>query len=170
MQSAAAMNFDIKALLTLLLLKTGTSSKEIQTAVNLAAAARLMATEESAEPSRTDNVAQLDAARAAKLRPDPRNPSSNSPNMIEADQDLEPMNSDIKALLSLLLLQNGVSSNEIRTTLRLSAKSRLMMDDAEPSCADNASEPRASGIHSITPRQALRNEQLAPAPLREFAA
>ena len=35
----AAMNFDIKALLTLLLLKQGTSSKDIQTAVNLTAAA-----------------------------------------------------------------------------------------------------------------------------------
>src|ERR1700761_6847734 len=111
----SAMNFDIKALLTLLLLKSGTSSRDIQTAVNLTAAARLMVAEEYSDIMPTDdvvqeggNVTKIRTARAADAEATARH----------YDPQADAMNSDIKALLMLLLLQNGVSSREIQTTLR----------------------------------------------------
>ncbi len=66
----AAMNFDIKALLTLLLLKSGTSSKDIQTAVNMAAAARLMVAEESAEPEQSAEAQETNASNVTKISAD----------------------------------------------------------------------------------------------------
>jgi hypothetical protein len=104
----SAMIFDIKALLTLLLLKQGTSAKDIQTAVNLTAAARLMVAEEYAdrdEAPEGGNVTPIRSARHDEKQERPFEPHADA------------MNSDIKALLMLLLLQNGASSREIQTTL-----------------------------------------------------
>lgn len=182
MQNAAAMNLDIKALLTLLLLKTGTTSKEIQTAVNLAAASRLMVAEEVAESpreerereEREDNVSQSLVSRVTKFRTEAKKSDAYVRNW-EADRNAAPMNSDIKALLSLLLLQNGVSSSEIQTTLRLAATSRFASPDmqTEASESDEAaevSESRPATGPSAAPRQAVRNDHLAPIPIRGFAA
>ena len=63
----SAMNFDIKALLTLLLLKSGTSSRDIQTAVNLTAAARLMVAEEYADSAAADEAA-MEGGNVTKIR------------------------------------------------------------------------------------------------------
>jgi hypothetical protein len=52
MHNAATMNSDVKALLTLLLLKTGTSSQEIHNSLQLAGASRVMMAEEFASPPR----------------------------------------------------------------------------------------------------------------------
>jgi hypothetical protein len=164
----AAMNFDIKALLTLLLLKQGTSSKDIQTAVNLTAAARLMVAEEYADLPSSEDVPE--AGNVTKIRPAVRSEADARPFEPHADA----MNSDIKALLMLLLLQNGASSREIQTTLRLAARSRGLMADEQPEAlpeeiavvaANKAQETRAT-----TPKQALRNDHLAPLTMREFAA
>jgi hypothetical protein len=163
----SAMNFDIKALLTLLLLKQGTSSKDIQTAVNLTAAARLMVAEEYAgqdeAPPEAGNITRIRSAR---------HPEADASRPFEPHVDA--MNSDIKALLMLLLLQNGASSREIQTTLKMAARSRGAAADehAEPAQPDvpvaevsKVPEPRA-----MTPKQALRTERLAPISTREFAA
>lgn len=177
MQNAAAMNLDIKALLTLLLLKTGTTSKEIQTAVNLAAASRLMVAEEVAESpreEREDNVSQSLVSRVTKFRTEAKKSDAYVRNW-EADRNAAPMNSDIKALLSLLLLQNGVSSSEIQTTLRLAATSRFASPEAQTEASESdeaaeVSESRPATGPSAAPRQAVRNDHLAPIPIRGFAA
>jgi len=163
----AAMNFDIKALLTLLLLKQGTSSKDIQTAVNLSAAARLMVAEEYAEPAPDED---LEAGNVTNIRPARRPGADTRPFEPHADA----MNSDIKALLMLLLLQNGASSREIQTTLRLAARTRNLMADEQPEALPEeiaivaVSKPQET--RATTAKQALRNDHLAPIPLREFAA
>jgi hypothetical protein len=161
----AAMNFDIKALLTLLLLKQGTSSKDIQTAVNLSAAARLMVAEEYAEPAPDED---LEAGNVTNIRPARRPGADTRPFEPHADA----MNSDIKALLMLLLLQNGASSREIQTTLRLAARTRGLMAEE---LLDAPEEEIAAAVSRAqearpTPKQALRNDHLAPVALREFAA
>jgi hypothetical protein len=97
----AAMNFDIKVLLTLLLLKQGTSSKDIQIAVKLTAAARLMVAEEYADRNETPAASNITNIRSVRVADRPFEPHADA------------MNSDIKALLMLLLLQNGASSREI---------------------------------------------------------
>ena len=170
----SAMNFDIKALLTLLLLKSGTSSRDIQTAVNLTAAARLMVAEEYAETATADeaaveggNVTKIRTARSTEADTEAR----------QYDPQADAMNSDIKALLMLLLLQSGASSREIQTTLRLAAKSRGAVTEEK---ADTPVEEMAVAAVSkvletrvMNPRQmqaALRADQLAPIALREFAA
>ena len=165
----AAMNFDIKALLTLLLLKQGTSSKDIQTAVNLTAAARLMVAEEYAEPAPGED---LEAGNVTSIRPARRGADT-----VAAARPFEPhadaMNSDIKALLMLLLLQNGASSREIQTTLRLAARTRGLMADELPETPEEeiaTAVGRVQEARPTTPKQALRNDHLAPVALREFAA
>lgn len=164
----AAMNFDIKALLTLLLLKQGTSPKDIQIAVNLTAAARLMVAEEYADLAPSEDVP--DAGNVTKIRPARRSEADAQPFEPHADA----MNSDIKALLMLLLLQNGASSREIQTTLRLAARTRSLMADEQPEAPSEevavvaASKPQET--RAMTPKQALRNDHLAPVALREFAA
>lgn len=169
MQSAA-MNFDIKALLTLLLLKQGTSSKDIQTAVNLTAAARLMVAEEYPELAPIEDV--LEAGNVTKIRPARRSDAVADARPFEPHADA--MNSDIKALLMLLLLQNGASSREIQTTLRLAARTRSLLADEQPEALPEeiavvaACKPQET--RATTPKQALRNDHLAPIPLREFAA
>jgi hypothetical protein len=116
----AAMSFDIKALLTLLLLKQGTSSKDIQTAVNLTAAARLMVAEQYAETAPSED---LEAGNVTSIRPARRSGADTVSGARPFEPHADAMNSDIKALLMLLLLlQNGASSREIQTTLRLAAR------------------------------------------------
>jgi hypothetical protein len=166
----SAMNFDIKALLTLLLLKSGTSPKDIQTAVNMAAAARLMAAEECAEPAPSAEAEETNTSNVTNIRPvlNDEAESAAAPRKFEPHADA--MNSDIKALLTLLLLQNGASSREIQTTLRMAAAVRDMMADepSEPPPADvsTAAVGRIPETRSSL-KQAVRNERLAP---REFAA
>jgi hypothetical protein len=156
----SAMNFDIKALLTLLLLKQGTSSKDIQTAVKLTAAARLMVAEEYADRNEAPAASNITNIRAVRV----------------VDRAFEPhldtMNSDIKALLMLLLLQNGASSREIQTTLRLAARTRGAAADQASETIEEAvplvEVTKALESRAMTPKQAVRTERLAP--LREFAA
>jgi hypothetical protein len=69
-QSADMMNSDIKALLTLLLLKNGAGSNEIQTALRMAAASRAAQAEELADAVRAETLADAkaistDVSRAA---------------------------------------------------------------------------------------------------------
>ncbi|OYU89135.1 MAG: hypothetical protein CFE29_16580 [Bradyrhizobiaceae bacterium PARB1] len=122
MQNTAAMTSDVKALLTLLALKTGTSSPEIHHALQLAAASRVMMAEEHANPSR--NQADTTASNVAKLRPNTNNVPETSASVRRMKQSAEAMNSDIKALITLMLLKNGADANEIQTALRMAAGSR----------------------------------------------
>ncbi|MEA3161066.1 MAG: hypothetical protein QOD95_2614 [Gammaproteobacteria bacterium] len=163
----AAMSFDIKALLTLLLLKQGTSSKDIQTAVNLTAAARLMVAEEYAESAPSED---LEAGNVTNIRLGRRADTVAGARPFEPHADA--MNSDIKALLMLLLLQNGASSREIQTTLRLAARTRGLMAEEllEAPEEEIAAAVARTQETRPTPKQALRNDHLAPVPLREFAA
>jgi hypothetical protein len=62
-QGAEAMNSDVKARLTLLLLKSGADSNEIQTALRMAASSRAAAAAEEAESVRAET--QAEAASAA---------------------------------------------------------------------------------------------------------
>jgi hypothetical protein len=110
---------EVKALLTLALLKSGTSGTAIQTAIDVAATTRLMAGEEGAESAHDerhdaeDNVTNVRDLRhgnaAAEVRDRRR------------EQPISALNGDVKALLSLLLLQHGATSREILTTLRMAA-------------------------------------------------
>jgi uncharacterized membrane protein YjjP (DUF1212 family) len=169
----SAMNFDIKALLTLLLLKSGTSSKDIQTAINMAAAARLMAAEECAEPAQGPESQETNASNVTKIRPIRNGETEPAPNLRKFEPQADAMNSDIKALLTLLLLQHGASSREIQTTLRMAAAVRGMM-------ADEPTDPPPADISSAAvgripetrpaPKQAGRNDHLAPIPVKEFVA
>jgi hypothetical protein len=161
-----AMIFDVKALLTLLLLKQGTSAKDIQTAVNLTAAARLMVAEEYADSNETQDSGNVTSLRSAR--------HGEAPTARPFEPHADAMNSDIKALLMLLLLQNGASSREIQTTLRLATKSRSLAAD-EPSdmsqeAVQVAEVTKALETRPVTPKQALRAEHLAPIALRDFAA
>jgi hypothetical protein len=167
-----AMNFDIKALLTLLLLKQGTSSKDIQTAVNLTAAARLMVAEEYAELAPSEDAPE--AGNVTKIRPARRCEADTVADARRFEPHADAMNSDIKALLMLLLLQNGASSREIQTTLRLAARSRgLMADEQAEEPAEEIAIVAVSKVQearAMSPKQALRSDQLAPISMREFAA
>jgi hypothetical protein len=151
MQNTAAMNSDVKALLTLLALKTGTSSPEIHHALQLAAASRVMMAEEHANPSRSQ--ADTTASNVAKLRPNTNNVPETSASVRRMKQSADAMNSDIKALITLMLLKNGADANEIQTALRMAASSRAT------AAAEEA--------------EALRAEQLAdgnPEMVAEFAS
>ena len=170
MQNATAMNADIKALLTLLLLKTGTTPKEIHTVLMVASTSRVMIAEEYAasHPEHASNVPMWTATR------------SNVPaSLAEFDPEADGIYSDIKALLSLVLLQNGVSANEIQTTLRVAATSRraiaerredfqdqddiLQNDDIPQKPASRTPERRQA-----TARQSLRNDALSPISIRDL--
>ena len=175
---------EIKALLSLALLKSGTSASAIQTAIDVAATTRLMAGEECAgfapdERNGADgnvtNVRDLrhgDAAAAVRDR--------------QREQPISALNGDVKALLSLLLLQHGATSREILTTLRMAAATRRQ--DGEPTTGQDRerTEPEqpieaaatpipqkphialtpdilpADDIRPATPKQRMRNEYLAP--------
>ena len=165
----SAMNVDVKALLTLLLLKQGTSARDIQTAVNLTAAARLMVAEEYADMTQEDDAPEAD--NVTRLR-STRHPEAEAARPFQPHVDA--MNSDIKALLMLLLLQNGASSREIQTTLRLAARSRseaageraeMPQEDIAVAAVSKVLETRA-----MMQKQPLRAEHLAPIAMRDFAA
>ena len=163
MHNAATMNSDVKALLTLLLLKTGTSSQEIHNSLQLAAASRVMMAEEFATPAR-----QADATtnNVAKLRP------IGSGDTVSAaarrmKQSADSMNSDIKALLTLLLLKNGAGSNEIQTALRMAAAQRAAM--AEEQAEAVRAETQAEAAVADAPK-VVRSEQVGPVQAKEFAA
>jgi hypothetical protein len=92
-------------------------------------------------------------------------------------KDLDINNSDIRALLILLLLKTGTSSSEIVTALQMAATARVVMTPDRSDTGD-ASEAIAEvdrrlaetkfKNHSVTPKQALRNVHLAP--VRGYAA
>src|SRR4051812_32268732 len=103
MQSAYEMNSDVKALLTLWLLKAGTSPETIQMTLQLAAASRIMVAEEHAAPPPNDRR-EPRPANVAKLRPAT---DANAAATNRARLNVGAMNSDIKALLSLALLKVG---------------------------------------------------------------
>jgi ribosomal protein L7/L12 len=193
MQNSIAMNSDIKALLTLWLLKTGTNAQEIHTALQVAAASRVMVAEENAGPSREE--AAPTPNNVAKFRP----ASEALAVARRQSQQADAMNSDIKALLTLSLLKIGATSNEIQTALRLAAASRVAASEerAEPARSetpvqrepiadttlaaagvgpipaavnDTAPAVAASEPISVSAKQSLRNDQLAPISIHEFAA
>lgn len=166
MQNAATMNSDVKALLTLLLLKTGTSSQEIHNSLQLAAASRVMMAEETATPSRgqapdamTNNV--------AKLRPIGGASDTLTAAARRMKQHADSMNSDIKALLTLLLLKNGAGANEIQTALRMAAASRAAQaeDQADAIRAETLADAKATSAD--VSKHVIAEQQEAP---KEFAA
>jgi hypothetical protein len=176
MQNTAAMNSDVKALLTLLLLKTGTSSPEIHNALQLAAASRIMMAEEHANPARGQNV-EASGSNVAKLRPAGNGSvPETSASVRRMKQSADAMNSDIKALLTLLLLRSGADSSEIQTALRMASASRVAAaaEEAESVRAETQAEAASAAMNelaSITVKQAVRNDQLATAlSSKEFAA
>jgi hypothetical protein len=91
-------------------------------------------------------------------------------------QETELLNSDIKALLILLLLKTGTSANEINTALQMAAASRFHAPQDRFSSEDEAEQQTDTSLHtseankrrSSTPKQALRNTYLAP--VRGYAA
>jgi hypothetical protein len=175
MHNAASMNSDIKALLALLLLKSGANAKDIQTALQLAAASRVMVAEENADEGDEQTLEEI-ASNVSDLRASARDQDNVRG---KGTPSQEVMNSDIKALLTLLLLRSGTSSTEIQTTLRFAAASRVMITEelAEPVAIENEAveaepeqAPKPARVRSMSPRQALRAEHLAPVPMREFAA
>jgi hypothetical protein len=156
-------SFEIKALLTLALLKSGTSAKDIQTAVSIASAARLMAAQEYAELARSEE-SRLDS-KVTNIRGEPisRKPELN----------MGGVHSEIKALLSLLLLQHGASQKEILTTLRLATAAAAQMAEEDEDEAEQMVEeevPQQPERRNPTAKQTLRNEQLAPAAAKVMRA
>lgn len=153
--------FEIKALLTLALLKSGTSAKDIQIAVNVASAARLMAAQEYEKLSRAEPVRS--ESSVTNIREVRHDEEAAYPNKHTQELQTESLNSDIKALLSLLLLQQGASSKEILTTLRLAAGARTKEEDhSEPEQIVEEPSRREIERRALTAKQALRNELLAP--------
>jgi hypothetical protein len=165
MHNAANMNSDVKALLTLLLLKTGTSSQEIHNSLQLAAASRVMMAEESATSAR-GQAPDATTNNVAKLRPIGGASDTLTAAARRMKQTADAMNSDIKALLTLLLLKNGAGANDIQTALRMAAASRAAQaeDQAEAIRAETLAEAKAASADA--PNAVV--EQLQPA--KEFAA
>jgi hypothetical protein len=160
MHISAAMASDTKALLTLWLLKTGTTPAEIRTALQLAATSRLMAAEEQgfvrtagAPIPPAHNVSQLHPSFDVEVLKAAR----------EAELAAEAMNSDIKALITMSLLKIGTSSDEIHSALRLASRSRAAVaeipSDGIPAGALPDGMPDA--FAAATPKQVFRNEHLA---------
>lgn len=168
MQQSAATASDTKALLTLWLLKTGTTAAEIRISLQLAATSRVMAAEERGFAATADAPLAL-AHNVSQLHP------GGDPDMLkearEAHFAAEAMNSDIKALITLSLLKIGTSQEEIHRALRLAARSRAT--DAEQSSNGIPLEELASAHTadaSSTPKQVFRNEHLAPPLSHGYAA
>jgi hypothetical protein len=168
MQSPAIVMSDIKALLTLWLLKIGTTPAEIRTSLQLAAASRAMATDEQAsarqEPAQSSPAGHLIASNIARLYP-------NSEAEIAARRAqfaLEATNSDVMTLITLSLLKVGTSSDEIQKALRLAALSRAPMKDESsktslPGATPDLPDPLGGGAAaSMASKQAALNELLAP--------
>jgi hypothetical protein len=162
MQNALAMNSDVKALLTLWLLKMGTKTQEIQTMLQLAAASRVMVAEELSLA--TMEEPHPAAGNVATLR------CASEPNA--AVVQTSTMHSDIKALLTLALIKVGVSLDDIQTTLRLAAGSRaeaaVDVEDDAPESEPVHQAPQAAA--APVSRQSMRAAHLASIPMREYAA
>jgi hypothetical protein len=165
MQNALAMNSDVKALLTLWLLKTGTKTQEIQTVLQLAAASRVMVAEELCLGSIEEERQHSTAMNVAKLR------CASEPNA--AVVQISTMHSDIKALLTLALIKVGVGLDDIQTTLRLAAGSRAESDHDDEDAASTGEPVQQAPVQAApapSSRQSLRAAHLAPIPMREYAA
>jgi hypothetical protein len=173
---------EIKALLTLALLKSGTAAKDIQTAIDVAATTRLMVGEEGAEPGYDDgNGADGNVTNIRDLRPGNAAPA---PRERKRSRPISGLNGDVKALLSLLLLQHGATSREILAALRMAAAPREQVEqttaqDSEPAQLEQPTEAVATpvpqklpvvlrpemlsaDIRPSTPKQRLRNDYLPP--------
>jgi len=171
MQNPTAMNADIKALLTVLLLKTGTTPKEIQTVLMVASTSRVMIAAEYAA-SRTENPVETTTGNVSSIG---RAASSDVPaNPAEFDPETDGVYSDIKALLSMVLLQNGVSTNEIQTTLRVAAASRRAMAEQREESADQEEDipqkpaSRTPERRQATATQTLRSDRLSPISIKDL--
>ena len=168
MHQSAATASDTKALLTLWLLKTGTTAAEIRISLQLAATSRVMAAEERGF------AATADAPVALAHNVSPLHPGTDADLLKEAREAhfaAEAMNSDIKALITLSLLKIGTSQEEIHRALRLAARSRAA-DAQEPANGISAEEflATADGASASSPKQVFRNEQLAPLLSHGYAA
>src|ERR1700759_1627733 len=139
---------EIKALLTLALLKSGTSAKDIQNAIDVAATTRLMAGEECVEPAlEIRNDVDSNVTNIRDVRPG----ATIATREARRPQPISAINGDVKALLSLLLLQNGATSREILTTLRMAAAACVRdsdetIDEAEdefPTTVVSSRSPKA---------------------------
>jgi len=166
MQNTAAMNSDVKALLTLLALKTGTTSPEIHHALQLAAASRVMMAEEHANPAR--GHADATASNVAKLRPNGYMPET-SASVRRMKQSADAMNSDIKALITLMLLKNGAGANEIQTALRMAAGS-LAAAAAEEAEAQRAEQQVDGNPEMVAELANLAGGRHGSRGEKEFAA
>jgi hypothetical protein len=150
---------EIKALLTLALLKSGTSSRDIQNAIDIAATTRLMAGEEYAALDHDDaGIADRNVTNIRDLR---NGNVAAAPRERKRQQPVSGLNGDVKALLSLLLLQHGATSREILTTLRMAAAMPVQENcqDIEPA---EPEQPEAVATVLATSRHRLSNEHLAP--------
>jgi hypothetical protein len=145
---------EIKALLTLALLKAGKSVKEIQSAIDIAATTRLMAGEEGAEAGHDErsaadghstNVRDLHHGNAAAAVRDRKR-----------QQTTSALNGDIKAMLSLLLLQHGSTSREILMTLRMATGA------CRQNTAQNSAQHREQA--GVQDHELIELEQPAEAP------
>jgi hypothetical protein len=164
MQNPHAMNSDVKALLTLWLLKMGTTTQEIQTVLQLAAASRVMVAEELSLVSMGETRPHQTARNVATLR-------SASGQNAAVTQTLA-MHSDIKALLTLALINIGVSLEDIQMTLRLAAGSRVepASDEEDEMPVSEPVRQAASPAAPAASSRPLRAGHLAPIPMREYAA
>jgi hypothetical protein len=158
MQSSPILMSDIKALLTLWLLKTGMTPAEIRTSLQLAAASRAMASDEQAY-GRPDT--SQTAGNVARLYPN----SEAEVTARKAQLAVEAVNSDVMALITLSLLKVGTSSDEIQKALRLAALSRALVRDENTrvsGATQESPDPRGGGAASIASKQAALNELLVP--------
>jgi hypothetical protein len=167
MQSPAVLMSDIKALMTLWLLKTGTTPAEIRISLQLAATSRAIASDEQAsarpDPAQLPPAGHPTASNIARLYP-------NSDAEIAARKThlaVEAMSSDVMTLVTLSLLKVGTSSDEIQKALRLAALSRAPLKDestkGSPSGGMSAlPELLGGGTATMASKQAALNELLAP--------
>lgn len=162
---------DIKALLTLWLLKAGTSSSEIRTSLQLAATSRAMATEDHAV-ARTDPAQPAPTSHAPSVASNIARLYPNSDAEIAARRSqaaVVAMNSDIMALITLSLLKIGTSSDEIQQALRLAALSRTPARD-EKSAPHAAMPEPVVGAASMAFKQAALNELLSSKAVQGMAS
>jgi hypothetical protein len=146
---------EIKALLTLALLKSGTCARDIQNAIDVAATTRLIAGEECAAPDHDDG--SIADGRITNIRDLRHGDTAAASRERKRRQPISGLNGDVKALLSLLLLQHGATSREILTTLRMAAATSVQEDEQA-----ELEQPKTVATVLATPRQRLRNEHLAP--------
>jgi hypothetical protein len=150
---------EIKALLTLALLKSGTCARDIQNAIDVAATTRLIAGEECAAPHHDDG--SIADGRITNIRDLRHGDTAAASRERKRRQPISGLNGDVKALLSLLLLQHGATSREILTTLRMAAATSVQEDCQDDEQAE-LEQPKTVATVLATPRQRLRNEHLAP--------